>query len=99
MSRGGFESHPKHFFCTVGFAYAVGIGVGWVAFVVNEVDTLPSVLLAGFVAAYMVIGGVALGLVPVYETSRSRHFAWQEVIGRQPDADSEGPSTPASANE
>jgi UDP-GlcNAc:undecaprenyl-phosphate GlcNAc-1-phosphate transferase len=84
--RGGLD-HPIHRLVkiglpvpvAVGFIYAVGVGVGWVAIVVNEVDTLPSALLAAFVAAYMVIGGFLLSRVPVYDTSKGRHFAWQEV--------------------
>ena len=63
----------------VGLVYGVGFGVGWVAVVVNEIDTGPSVLLAGFVFAYALLGGILLSFVPVYTTSRSRHFAWQEV--------------------
>lgn len=86
LLRGGLD-HPIHRLVkvglpvpiAVGFVYGVGVGVGWVALVVNEVDTLPSVLLTAFIAAYMVIGGVLLSLVPVYETSKGRHFAWQEV--------------------
>ena len=75
----------------VGFVYGVGVGVGWVAVVVNEVGTVPSVLLAAFVAVYMVIGGVLLSFVPVYETSSSRHFAWQEVVSRADPGDAGDP--------
>jgi UDP-GlcNAc:undecaprenyl-phosphate GlcNAc-1-phosphate transferase len=84
--RGGLD-HPVHRLVkiglpvpiAVGFIYGVGAGVGWLALVVSDIDTTPSVWLAAFVATYMVGGGVLLSLVPVYETSRSRHFAWQEV--------------------
>ena len=63
----------------VGLMCGVGVGVGWVAVVVNEVGTAASLLLSGFVVTYMIVAGVLLSLVPVYQTSRSRHFAWQEV--------------------
>jgi UDP-GlcNAc:undecaprenyl-phosphate GlcNAc-1-phosphate transferase len=92
LFQGGLD-HPIHRLVkiglpvplAVGFLYAAGFGLGWVAVVVNEVGTLPSLLLAGFVATYMVVGGVLLGFVPVYDTSRARHFAWQEV-NAQPEA-------------
>ena len=104
--RGGLD-HPIHRLVKVGlpvpiavwFVYAVGIGVGWVAVVVNDVGTLPSVLLAGFVAVYMVIGGIVLGFVPVYDNSRSRHFAWQEVSTRPPDQDPTGSRPPAAGEQ
>jgi UDP-GlcNAc:undecaprenyl-phosphate GlcNAc-1-phosphate transferase len=75
----------------VGIMYAVGAGVGWVAVVVNEVGTTASVLLAALVALYMVVAGVLLSFVPVYQTSRSRHFAWQEVVSDVPSPADSGP--------
>ena len=96
--RGGLD-HPIHRLVKVGLpvpvavgvVYGAGIGVGWIAIVVNEVDTLASVLLAAFVAAYMVIAGLLLSFVPVYETSRSRHFSWQEVPAGPPGENSDRP--------
>ena len=78
----------------VGFVYAVGFGVGWVAIVINEVGTLASVLLAAFVTTYMVIAGLLLGLVPVYDTSKSRHFAWQEVARMPPTQEADDVDVP-----
>ncbi len=101
LFRGGLD-HPIHRLVkvglpvpvAVGFVYAVGVGVGWVAIVVNEVGTLASVLLAAFVAVYMLIAGILLSLVPVYETSTTRHFAWQEVPTRvEGQHDDEGGAT------
>ena len=68
----------------VGLMYGVGAGVGWIAVVVNEVGTTASWLLAAFVASYMLVAGVLLSFVPVYDSSRSRHFAWQEVVSADP---------------
>lgn len=95
LFRGGLD-HPIHRLVkiglpvpiAVGFIYGVGVGVGWVAVVVSEVGTLPSVLLAAFVAVYMIVGGVLLSFVPVYDTSRGRHFVWREIP--RPDAGREG---------
>ena len=71
----------------VGIIYGVGVGVGWIAVVVDEVGTTASVLLAALVAAYMVVAGMLLSFVPVYETSKARHFAWQEVRKESEGAD------------
>ncbi len=97
--RGGLD-HPVHRLVKIGlpvpiavaFIYGVGVGVGWIALVVSDIDTTPSIWLAAFVATYMVVAGVFLSLVPVYETSRARHFAWQEVPRAAADPEAEAGS-------
>jgi hypothetical protein len=44
-----------------------------------------SFLLAGWVAAIALFVGVMLGMVPVYESSRRRHYMLQEVMSHEPD--------------
>ena len=78
----------------VGLIYGVGVGLGWVALVSSQIDTGSSILLAAFVATYILVAGVLLSFVPVYETSRSRHFAWRAVPPTVP-ADDTQSSEPA----
>ena len=69
----------------VALIYALTMATGWLGVIMAEVSRGTSFLLAGWVAAIAVFLGVMLGMVPVYETSRRRHYMLQEVRSHEPE--------------
>ena len=63
----------------VALIYALTMATGWLGVIMSQVSRGTSFLLAGWVAAIALFLGVLIGTVPVYETSRRRHYMLQEV--------------------
>jgi len=69
----------------VALIYAVSMASGWLGVIMAQVSRGTSFLLGGWVAAVGVFLGIMLGIVPVYETSRRRHYMLQEVKSHEPE--------------
>jgi hypothetical protein len=69
----------------VALIYAFSMATGWLGVIMAQVSRGTSFLLAGWVAAIGLFLGVMLGMVPVYETSRRRHYMLQEVKSHEPE--------------
>ena len=69
----------------VALIYAFTMATGWLGVIMAQVSRGTSFLLAGWVAAIGLFLGVMLGIVPVYETSRRRHYMLQEVKTHEPE--------------
>ncbi len=98
----GDRDHTSHRLVFVGLPvpgavaliYAFTMATGWLGVIMAQVSRGTSYLLAGWVAAIAVFLGVMLGMVPVYETSRRRHYMLQEVRSHEPDpVEPTGPGT------
>lgn len=63
----------------VGIIYTVSVALGWLAVVMPRVDLVAGLLIAGLLASISALLGWLLATVPVYESSRRRHFMLQEV--------------------
>ena len=63
----------------VGLTYAVGVALGWLALIMPRVDLVTGLLIAGLLASVAALLGGLLAAVPVYDSSRHRHFRLQEV--------------------
>jgi UDP-GlcNAc:undecaprenyl-phosphate GlcNAc-1-phosphate transferase len=63
----------------VGMIYAGAVSLGVMAFVVSRVDRTTGLLVFGWAAAIAITVGVALSMVPVYETSRRRRVMLRAV--------------------
>jgi UDP-GlcNAc:undecaprenyl-phosphate GlcNAc-1-phosphate transferase len=63
----------------VALIYAFTMATGWLGVIMSQVSRGTSFLLAGWVGSIAAFLGVLLGTVPVYETSRRRHYMLQEV--------------------
>jgi UDP-GlcNAc:undecaprenyl-phosphate/decaprenyl-phosphate GlcNAc-1-phosphate transferase len=89
----GGRDHTSHRLVFVGLPvpaavvliYALTMATGWLGVIMSQVSRGTSFLLAGWVAAVGVFLGVLLGTVPVYETSRRRHYMLQEVKAHEPE--------------
>jgi len=99
----GDRDHTSHRLVFVGLPvpgavaliYAFTMATGWLGVIMAQVSRGTSFLLAGWVAAIAVFLGVMLGMVPVYETSRRRHYMLQEVKAHEPDPmPDSGPGVP-----
>lgn len=83
----GGQDHTSHRLVFVGLPvpaavaliYGLTMATGWLGVIMSQVSRGTSFLLAGWVAAVGVFLGLLLGTVPVYETSRRRHYMLQEV--------------------
>jgi UDP-GlcNAc:undecaprenyl-phosphate GlcNAc-1-phosphate transferase len=81
----GGRDHTSHRLVKVGIPvpaavsliYLAAIALGWLALVMSRIDRQSAYLLAGLIATVSVFAGLLLGHVPVYESSRRRHFAFQ----------------------
>jgi hypothetical protein len=69
----------------IALIYAFTMATGWLGVIMSQVSRGTSFLLAGWVAAIAAFLGIALGTVPVYETSRRRHYMLQEVRSHEPE--------------
>ncbi|HVA09641.1 MAG TPA: MraY family glycosyltransferase, partial [Acidimicrobiales bacterium] len=81
----------------VALIYAVTVATGWLGVIMSQVSRGTSFLLAGWVAAIALFIGVLIGTVPVYETSRRRHYMLQEVRSHElepPPRSEPGPRLP-----
>ncbi|MGH9017035.1 MAG: MraY family glycosyltransferase [Acidimicrobiales bacterium] len=89
----GGRDHTSHRLVFVGLPvpgavaliYAFTMATGWLGVIMAQVSRGTSFLLAGWVAAIAVFLGVMLGMVPVYETSRRRHYMLREVEAHEPE--------------
>jgi len=89
----GGRDHTSHRLVFVGLPvpaaialiYAFTMATGWLGVIMSQVSRGTSFLLAGWVAAIAAFLGIALGTVPVYETSRRRHYMLQEVRSHEPE--------------
>jgi len=89
----GGRDHTSHRLVFVGLPvpaavaiiYAFTMATGWLGVIMSQVSRGTSFLLAGWVAAIGLFLGVLLGTVPVYETSRRRHYMLQEVKSHEPE--------------
>jgi UDP-GlcNAc:undecaprenyl-phosphate GlcNAc-1-phosphate transferase len=89
----GGQDHTSHRLVFVGLPvpgavaliYAFTMATGWLGVIMSQVSRGTSFLLAGWVAAIAAFLGVLLGMVPVYETSRRRHYMLQEVKAHEPE--------------
>jgi UDP-GlcNAc:undecaprenyl-phosphate GlcNAc-1-phosphate transferase len=89
----GGRDHTSHRLVFVGLPvpaavaviYAITMATGWLGVIMAQVSRGTSFLLAGWVAAIGVFLGILLGTVPVYETSRRRHYMLQEVKAHEPE--------------
>jgi len=64
----------------VSLIYGAAVALGWLGVVMARVDRVTSFVLMGLVASVAAFLGVLLGMVPVYETSRRRHYMIAEVV-------------------
>jgi UDP-GlcNAc:undecaprenyl-phosphate GlcNAc-1-phosphate transferase len=69
----------------VGMIYLAAISFGALAVVASRVDQGTGLILIAWIAVMMIIVGIALSMVPVYETSSRRHLMLQEVVRHEPD--------------
>jgi UDP-GlcNAc:undecaprenyl-phosphate GlcNAc-1-phosphate transferase len=89
----GDRDHTSHRLVFVGLPvpsaviviYAFTMATGWLGVIMSQVTRGTSFLLAGWVGSIAVFLGIMLGMVPVYETSRRRHYMLQEVKSHEPD--------------
>jgi UDP-GlcNAc:undecaprenyl-phosphate GlcNAc-1-phosphate transferase len=81
--------------------YAVSILLGGLAVVMSRVDTQTGMLLMAIITAAGLGAGVALGFIPVYETSRRRRAMIMEVVSHEepPHHEDTGPIMQAVAPE
>jgi UDP-GlcNAc:undecaprenyl-phosphate/decaprenyl-phosphate GlcNAc-1-phosphate transferase len=87
---------------TVALIYAFAMATGWLGVIMSRVSRGTSFLLAGWVLAIAVFLGVLLEFVPVYETSRRKHFMIQEVKAHEvepPPPSEPGPRLPGFEDE
>jgi UDP-GlcNAc:undecaprenyl-phosphate GlcNAc-1-phosphate transferase len=69
----------------VALIYALTMATGWLGVIMSQVSRGTSFLLAGWLAAIGLFLGILIGTVPVYETSRRRHYMLQEVKSYEPE--------------
>jgi UDP-GlcNAc:undecaprenyl-phosphate/decaprenyl-phosphate GlcNAc-1-phosphate transferase len=89
----GDRDHTSHRLVFVGLPvpgavaliYAFTMATGWLGVIMAQLSRGTSFLLAGWVGAIALFLGVMLGMVPVYETSRRRHYMLQEVKSHEQD--------------
>jgi UDP-GlcNAc:undecaprenyl-phosphate/decaprenyl-phosphate GlcNAc-1-phosphate transferase len=89
----GGRDHTSHRLVFVGLPvpaavaliYALTMATGWLGVIMSQVSRGTSFLLAGWVVAVGLFLGFLLGTVPVYETSRRRHYMLQEVKAHEPE--------------
>ncbi|MEC9395529.1 MAG: MraY family glycosyltransferase [Actinomycetota bacterium] len=82
----GGQDHVSHRLVKSGLPIPVAVGstyfasafIGVLCFVISRVDPTSAWLLASLIAVTLALGGLLLGMVPVYPESRRRHFAIDE---------------------
>lgn len=97
----GGQDHTSHRLASIGLPvrvavaviYASAVGSGWLALVLVRADHVQGLILISFVVVVWTAFGIALGLVPAYETSTRE----QVVLTRVPRAKADETETRATA--